>query len=755
VFVVTYLIVYAINRVKPFRVPPEAELIGLNIYEHGASTDLIDFFDVMDEQAQSGDLSLRSPVEPFTEVGQIANRYNQLMDSLEASETELRSYQGHLEELVDERTSALNESEARMGAILETASDGVVTMDGEGRVLLWNPVASELFGYDRAEMLGKPLTVVIPERYRQRHAAGFGRLAAGGDARLIGSSVELTGLHRDGHEFPIELSLGTWERGGERFFSGIIRDISERKVAQAELEATNEELDAARELADAANEAKSSFLANMSHELRTPMNAILGYSEMLTEDAEDDGLDDMVADLNKINAAGKHLLSLINDVLDLSKIEAGRMDLFLETFDLHQTLDEVATTAQPLFGTNDNQFVLDVDDQVGTVHLDLTKVRQSLLNLLSNAAKFTNDGTITLSVRAIERNTVPWIEMAVTDTGIGIPADKLGMVFEEFSQADESTTRDFGGTGLGLALTRQLCEMMGGGIELRSEVGVGSTFTIALPATAEETALPLPGQSEDESTPDPSIDQTAHIGSILVIDDDPTARHLLQRILEADGHTVLVASTTEEGLDIARTAQPALITLDLLMPGIDGWSALRALKADEATQDIPVIVVSMMADRKTGISLGAIDALSKPIDRDRLLHLVHNYVTSPDHTILIVEDDEAARSVIERTLTDAGYSVLAAADGAEGLDMVRDHHIDLILLDLMMPVMDGFSFVAELRQDEEHATIPVIVVTAKDLTTEDLGRLEGAVETIVAKGTNLEEQLLAQIRKRMPPSTAA
>ena len=754
VFVFTYLIVYAINRVMPFRVPPEAERVGLNIYEHGASTDLIDFFDVMDKQAKSGDLSLRSPVEPFTEVGQIANQYNQLMDSLQESETELRSYQGHLEELVDERTSALNESEARMGAILESASDGVITMDGEGRVLLWNRRATELFGYERAEMLGKPLTVIIPERFRQSHNAGYRRLAAGEEARLIGSSVELTGLHRDGHEFPIELSLGTWERVGEQFFSGIVRDISERMEAQTKLEATNEELDAAREAADAANEAKSSFLANMSHELRTPMNAIIGYSEMLTEDAEDDGLDDVVADLNKINAAGQHLLSLINDILDLSKIEAGRMDLFLETFDLHQIIVEVATTAHPLLETNHNQFVLDVDDQVGTVHLDLTKVRQSLLNLLSNAAKFTNNGTITLSVRAIARYSVPWIEMAVTDTGIGIPADKLGKVFEEFSQADESTTRDFGGTGLGLALTRQLCEMMGGGIELRSEIGVGSTFTIALPAVAEEAAPPIPGQSDEDSTADTSIDQTPHAGSILVIDDDPTARDMLHRMLEADGHTVLLASTADEGIDIASTAHPALITLDLLMPGVDGWSVLRALKTDEATKDIPVIVVSMVADRNTGLSLGAIDSLSKPVDRDRLLQLVRGHVASPDHSVLVVEDDEAARSMMQRTLTEAGISVIVAANGAQGLDIVRDNHIDLILLDLMMPVMDGFSFVAELRQ-EGHLEIPVIVVTAKDLTTEDLDRLEGKVEAIVAKGSDLEEQLLAQVRRSMPPTTAA
>ena len=306
-----------------------------------------------------------------------------------------------------------------------------------------------------------------------------------------------------------------------------------------------------------------------------------------------------------------------------------------------------------------------------------------------------------------------------------------------------------------MSLTLQLCQLMGGGIELRSEVGVGSTFTITLPARATEDAPPLSDADTQVAAPDPSLPAAPRAGAILVIDDDPTARDLLERMLEADGHSVLTAATVDEGLELARTAQPALITLDLLMPGIDGWSALRALKADDATRDIPVIVVSMVADRKTGVSLGAIDALSKPIDRGRLLELVHHHVASTDHAVLIIEDDEAARSVMERTLTAAGYSVLVAGDGAEGLDVVREASIDLILLDLMMPVMDGFNFVNELRRDEEHSDIPVVVVTAKDLTTEDRGRLEGAVETIVAKDSDFEDQLLAQVRERMPPPTAA
>jgi signal transduction histidine kinase/DNA-binding response OmpR family regulator len=495
------------------------------------------------------------------------------------------------------------------------------------------------------------------------------------------------------------------------------------------------EAEAASREAEAANQAKSSFLANMSHELRTPMNAIIGYSELLAEDAEDEGLDEMVPDLQKINAAGQHLLGLINDILDLSKIESGRMDLFLETFDLRELLDESIATLQPLVDKNDNTLVADYDETLGNVRADSTKVRQALFNLVSNASKFTKEGTITLAAERYQSDGAERVRVDVTDTGIGIPEDKIDKVFEEFGQADESTTKEYGGTGLGLPISRKFCQMMGGDITVTSEVGQGSTFTIDLPVTVDAMQA-----AQDALAEETAGDGTP--GAILVIDDDPNSSDLLRRTLEADGHTVVVASGGEEGLQKARDLKPKLITLDVMMPGMDGWQVLQELKADPELASIPVVVVTMIDEQGLGFSLGAVDYLTKPVDRGALRELVRRY--DPGH-ILLVEDDPDVREVLSRTLEESGQTVDEAENGKVGLEQVKARKPDLILLDLMMPIMDGFEFATELRKNPDHQDIPIIVITAKDLTDEERSSLQGAVEQIVQKGANPTE-LLDQVR---------
>jgi CheY-like chemotaxis protein/anti-sigma regulatory factor (Ser/Thr protein kinase) len=470
---------------------------------------------------------------------------------------------------------------------------------------------------------------------------------------------------------------------------------------------------------------------------------------MLMEEAEDVGQDDFIPDLKKINQAGYHLLSLINDVLDLSKIESGKMEAFAETFDVSNLIDQVSDTARPLMTKNNNNFKIERSENPGNAWQDVTKLRQSLLNMLSNAAKFTNEGTITLRVEREQTDGVDWLTFAVKDTGIGIPADKIDHVFEEFSQADSSTTRDYGGTGLGLTISRRFCQMLGGDMTVASKPGEGSTFSIRLPAKlpgAEAQHEASAQATTNVAQVSDAVQQATPGSTILVIDDDPQVCEIIERYLIKDGYTVATAAGGEQGLRIAHEIQPAAITLDVMMPDMDGWSVLRALKADPVLHTIPVIMLTMIDDRTRGYSLGAVDYLTKPVDRE-LLHkaLSHYYSADSVSTVLLIEDDTDAREIMARTLEQADWAVSEASNGQEALEIMSDLQPQLILLDLMMPVMDGFGFLAELRARPEWQQIPVIVITAKDLTTDDRDRLAGKVEEVLEKNAYTRDQLLERV----------
>jgi CheY-like chemotaxis protein len=500
-----------------------------------------------------------------------------------------------------------------------------------------------------------------------------------------------------------------------------------------------------------ANQAKSAFLANMSHELRTPMNAILGYSEMLIEEAEDEGQEDFIPDLKKIHQAGSHLLTLINDVLDLSKIESGKMEAFAESFDVGALVDQVSGTVQPLMPANSNQFAVERGEELGQAYQDLTKLRQALLNLLSNASKFTHEGTVTLSAQREAGPDEDWLVFSVSDTGIGIAPDSLEHVFGEFSQADTSTTRDYGGTGLGLTISRRFCRMLGGDLTLTSQLGAGSTFTIRLPARLPGTERPLaePAAVSNLGHPSaPTAESRTSVNSILVIDDDAVACEIIGRFLEKDGFRVVTALTGEEGIRLARQERPTAITLDVMMPDMDGWTVLRALKADPVLHDIPVVMLTMVDDKSKGYTLGATDYLTKPVDRDKL-HAALERFGSADASgaVLLVEDDRPTRDMMARTLEQSDWRVIEAVNGRDALDRLAQEKPQLILLDLMMPVMDGFEFLLEMRANSEWKDIPVIVLTAKDLTEEDRRILSGRVEQIIEKGARSHEQLLGMVRR--------
>ncbi len=501
----------------------------------------------------------------------------------------------------------------------------------------------------------------------------------------------------------------------------------------------------AKEDAESANRTKSTFLANMSHELRTPLNAIIGYSEMLADDADDDGAEALASDLKKINGAGRHLLSLINDVLDLSKVEAGKMTIYTESVDVAAMLRDVEATVSPLVRKSGNRLEITGASSAGTMHTDLTKLRQTLFNLLSNASKFTEAGRIALTVTRTTRADGDWVQFTVEDSGIGMSPEQLSGVFQAFAQADESTTRKYGGTGLGLAISRKFCQLLGGDIAVTSTPGVGSVFTVDIPATVPGRGPVVGGQSAPGT---PLSGPT-----VLAIDDDPALLDLMVRFLTREGFAVYTASNGSEGVVLAKTLRPIAVITDIMMPGMDGWAVIAALKADVATADIPVILVTVTDSRDLGIALGVYDYLQKPVDWDRLsavLHRMHGRVLQPGGTVLVVDDDAAMREQLERTLTESGWTVRTATNGVEALAVATAETPALVLLDLIMPVMDGFDFLEAFRLRPEFSVVPVIVLTAKDLTIEDRERLGGHITDLVTKHGTDTSTLLEHLRSYQP-----
>ena len=490
-----------------------------------------------------------------------------------------------------------------------------------------------------------------------------------------------------------------------------------------------------------ASQLKSQFLANMSHELRTPLNAIICITEMLHEDARDLRWDGELEPLERVLRAARHLLALINDILDLSKIEAGKIELHVDAFDIAPLVADVVTTTGTLALKNHNRVVVDCAPDIGMMRGDQMRIRQALLNLASNATKFTENGTITIRATRVTVDAREWVTMAVTDTGIGLTREQMGRLFQEFVQADASTTRRYGGTGLGLAISRRFCQMMGGDIAVESEPGRGSTFTIRLPA---DDATPFTAIVRRD-TAAPASAAVPGSAMILVVDDDRTVREVLKRYLTREGFSVVTASGGLEGLRLAREMQPAAITLDVMMPDLDGWTVLSAIKGDPTLADIPVILVTIVDEKNRGFSLGATEYMVKPIDRERLVAVLRTISAVGRHA-LVIDDDEVMRRGIRLALEQDGWKVAEAGNGRIALARLADARPDVIVLDLMMPEMDGFEFLAEMRQRVEWHDIPVLVVTAKDLTQEDRGRLNGSVERILQKSGRdemLEEVALA------------
>ena len=635
-----------------------------------------------------------------------------------------------LEKIVEQRTAELQRRGEVMRVTFENMEHGVLIFDREMKLVAWNRQITELLELPETFLAGKPHFSDFIRFQAER--GEYGDVDVGAEVQQF--TARSAGRYSTERTRPngtvLEIRHNPLPHGG---VVNIYTNITDRKHYE-------DALTAARDQAEAMSRTKSSFLANMSHELRTPLNAIIGYSEILQEDAADKEDKEPIDDLQKIESAGRHLLGLINNILDLSKIEAGKMDIFIEEVDVQALVKEVLSIVKPLADKNENSIEVICPADIGSFRSDHTKVKQCLLNLLSNANKFTSKGTLTLMVAREDNSRASF---RVSDTGIGMTEEQLGQLFEAFSQTYASTTRRFGGTGLGLAITKHFCTMLGGNVTVESTPDTGSTFTITLPDYGV-----VPAAAE---LPAPVVETADGRATVLVVDDDPMVCNLLAKTLGKEGYRVISARNGIEALALAREHRPQAITLDVLMPQMDGWAALKELKADAQLRDIPVIMVTVLNERGMAIPLGAADFLAKPVDRQRLTAILREHCASPSSaSILVVEDDLATGEMLCRSVVSMGYVAHAAVNGRSGLDWLGNHPApSLILLDLLMPELDGFEFLQELRKRPAFVDIPVIVVTAKDLTAEDYRILSGQTERIIAKNQAYLSELAVAVRARL------
>ncbi|MEO8378117.1 MAG: response regulator, partial [Acidobacteriota bacterium] len=530
--------------------------------------------------------------------------------------------------------------------------------------------------------------------------------------------------------------VGVADLTEKRLRIGLLESDQRRKVD--DLTRVSQELADANRRSQEADKLKSQFLANMSHELRTPMNSIIGFSEILVERLDGTVEPKHLGFLSHIHTSGTHLLGIINDVLDLSKIEAGKMEIYPEFFSIGPVIESVCQVMRGMRGGG--SFVVDVSPDLPQIETDLAKFKQVLFNLLSNAVKFSppeqpvtirawlDEGAITLSVR---------------DEGIGIDPTHHQLIFEEFRQVDGTARREFGGTGLGLALVKRFVELQGGRVSVESHLARGSTFTFTLPVRSRAAVVSRVPEADTPLAP-----------RVLVVEDDPNAYELIASALGSAGYLPIRARHGDEALRLARDAHPAAVTLDLVLTGMDGWEVLKRLKSDDATRQLPVVIISMVDNRDLGLALGADDYFVKPVDRARLLERLHAITLRSGNgakRLLVIDDDLAVHSLLDEELSALGYSVDRAFCGEDGLHAAEERAPDVIILDLMMPGMSGFEVAGALKQNPRTANIPILVLTSKEISHEDRMLLDTRVATFVQKGTSAREQLLTELRRMTTP----
>jgi len=620
---------------------------------------------------------------------------------------------------------ALRESETLLSQFMENLPIGVIVIDAQWQPRFANNAAVDILGPSVLVDTGErplPLFRVAEQRPYPAADTPLARALAGETSTIDDAEVHLQ--HRS---VPLQVSAAPiYDASGRiAYVIAAFSDITERRR-------TEEQLRTAKDAAEAASRTKSDFLARMSHELRTPLNSVIGFANILLKNKAGNLREQDTAYLDRILENGKHLLLLINDILDLSKIEAGKIQIEKGTVDVRELITNIVShfEGQPKSATVHMRTILPTD--VEPVFTDSARMRQILTNLISNAVKFTEQGTVTVTVE-VAAGSKRVGRIRVQDTGIGIADDRLDAIFDAFEQAESSTSRKYGGTGLGLPISRALCELLGYKLGVRSRVGFGTEFVIdLLPGEAlESNAAVLGGPGR----------VTSSDRLVLIVDDESDSRVLLSHYVEEFGCRAVATHSASNALQLARELKPDLITLDLMMPELNGWDALAALKADPEVADIPVIIVSIIAHESRGSLLGALDLIQKPVDRDKLYAVLRRNLGSPHSRVLIVEDSSDSRRLLSEMLEGIVAEVRTATNGKEALALLREFEPDLVITDLLMPVMDGMTFLEVFRGTPRFAHVPVIVVSAKDISIDERERLNRHTAAVLRKGNALEADL--------------